>query len=37
MFFFLHRVYVTTWLALILGGAAWLYPRTGLSEPLIDW
>jgi hypothetical protein len=35
MFQMLHRVYVLGWTVLV-GGAAWLYPRTGLSEPLID-
>jgi endonuclease YncB( thermonuclease family) len=37
MFQILHRVYVLGWVAMVVGGALWLYPRTGLSEPLLDW
>ena len=33
----LHRIYVLGWAALIIGGAVWLYPRTGVAEPLLDW
>jgi endonuclease YncB( thermonuclease family) len=37
MFHILHRVYVVAWVSALLGGTAWLYPRTGISEPLADW
>jgi endonuclease YncB( thermonuclease family) len=37
MFHTLHRLYVMTWVVLIIGGMVWLYPRTGISEPLMDW
>jgi endonuclease YncB( thermonuclease family) len=37
MFHALHRIYVTTWVVLVLGGMVWLYPRTGISQPLMDW
>ncbi len=33
----LHRLYLAGWITLVVGGAVWLYPRTGLSEPLLDW
>jgi endonuclease YncB( thermonuclease family) len=28
---------VVGWIALILGGLVWLYPRSGVSEPLSNW
>jgi endonuclease YncB( thermonuclease family) len=37
MFFLLHRIYLVGWISLVLGGIAWLYPRTGLTEPVVDW
>jgi endonuclease YncB( thermonuclease family) len=37
MFHVLHRVYVISWAVLGIGAVVWLYPRTGLSEPLMDW
>lgn len=37
MFHFLHRIYVLSWVTLIVAGVVWLYPRTGVSEPLLDW
>jgi endonuclease YncB( thermonuclease family) len=36
MFHVLHRVYVLSWVVLSLGLVVWLYPRTGISEPLLD-
>ena len=37
MFHLLHRVYVISWAVLGIGSVVWLYPRTGISEPLMDW
>jgi endonuclease YncB( thermonuclease family) len=37
MFHTLHKVYVTTWVVVLFGAVVWLYPRTGISEPLMDW
>jgi endonuclease YncB( thermonuclease family) len=37
MFHFLHRLYVLSWIAVIVGGCTWLYVRLGVSEPLADW
>jgi endonuclease YncB( thermonuclease family) len=37
MFHTLHRVYVVGWLTLVIAGALWLYPRSGIAEPLNDW
>jgi endonuclease YncB( thermonuclease family) len=37
MFHVLHRVYVLSWILCSVGLVAWLYPRTGISEPLLDW
>src|SRR3954453_15606013 len=37
MFYKLHRVYVLSWVMLAVGGVVWLYPRSGISEPLLDW
>jgi endonuclease YncB( thermonuclease family) len=37
MFRILHRIYVVGWLTLIIGAMVWVYPRTGISEPLADW
>ena len=37
MFRVLHRVYVLTWVAVLLGGAAWAYARSGVPDGLSDW
>jgi endonuclease YncB( thermonuclease family) len=37
MFFMLHRIYVASWIGLVLGALAWIYPRAGLSAPMRDW
>jgi hypothetical protein len=37
MFYTLHRLYLLAWVALILGAGFWLYPRAGVSEPLVNW
>jgi endonuclease YncB( thermonuclease family) len=37
MFHVLHRIYVLSWVILSVGAVVWLYPRTGISEPLLDW
>lgn len=37
MFHILHRFYVLSWILVGLVAAGWLYTRTGISEPLIDW
>ena len=37
MFLTLHRLYVLTWTTLLVGGVMWLYPRSGISEPVRDW
>ncbi len=37
MFHVLHRLYVFCWAVLGIGGVVWLYPRTGISEPMWDW
>ncbi len=37
MFYILHRIYVVSWVVLVVGALVWLYPRAGLSEPLLDW
>ncbi len=37
MFYVLHRIYMVSWAALVIGAIVWLYPRTGISEPLLDW
>ena len=37
MFHILHRIYILSWVLLVVGGAVWVYPRTGISEPLSDW
>jgi endonuclease YncB( thermonuclease family) len=34
MFHFLHKIYVAGWIAVVLGAIIWLYPRSGISEPL---
>jgi endonuclease YncB( thermonuclease family) len=36
MFKTLHRLYVLAWVLLILGGANWLYLRSGVAEPAMD-
>ena len=37
MFYALHRVYLVGWAVLLIGGAVWAYPRSGISEPIADW
>lgn len=37
MFHVLHRIYVFCWVILSVGAVVWIYPRTGISEPLLDW
>jgi endonuclease YncB( thermonuclease family) len=37
MFHALHRIYVLSWVILSAGAVVWIYPRTGVSEPLMDW
>ncbi len=37
MFHVLHRIYLAAWVALIVGLTAWVYQRTGISEPVVDW
>ena len=37
MFHALHRIYVLGWIIVVCGALVWLYPRSGVSEPLLDW
>lgn len=37
MFFILHRLYTVSWISLILAVSAWLYVRSGVSEPIVAW
>jgi endonuclease YncB( thermonuclease family) len=37
MFHTLHRIYVVGWVALVVAALAWIYPRSGASEALLDW